>query len=65
MGMGIQPDFLIARCEKEIDARRKYLLSLTCNLRDENIVSSPDVSSVYQVPSIYKKQDLTPGFLKL
>ena len=39
MGMGIQPDFLIARCEKEIDARRKYLLSLTCNLRDENIVS--------------------------
>lgn len=64
MGMGIQPDFLIARCEKEIDARRKYLLSLTCNLRDENIVSSPDVSSVYQVPSIYKKQDFDTRILK-
>ena len=64
MGMGIQPDFLIARCEKEIDSRRKYLLSLTCNLRDENIVSSPDVSSVYQVPSIYKKQDFDTRILK-
>ncbi|MBI2310014.1 CTP synthase [Candidatus Collierbacteria bacterium] len=64
MGMGIQPDFLIARCEKEIDARRKYLLSLTCNLRDENIVSSPDVSSVYQVPLGFKKQNLDIRILK-
>jgi len=64
MGMGIQPDFLIARCEKEIDDRRKYLLSLTCNLRDENIVSSPDVESVYQVPMGFKKQNFDVRILK-
>lgn len=64
MGMGIQPDFLVARCEKEIDDRRKYLLSLTCNLRDENIVSSPDVSSVYQVPMGFKKQNFDVRILK-
>ena len=57
MSMGIQPDFLVARCEKEIDDRRRYLLAQTCNVRDENIISSPDVESVYQVPMVFSKQN--------
>lgn len=65
MSMGIQPDFLIARSEKEIDKRRRYLLGLTCNIRDENIISSPDVESVYQVPMIFKNQNLDVKILKM
>lgn len=63
MGMGIQPDFLIGRCEKEIDQRRRYLLALTCNIRDENIISSPDVESIYEVPLIFKRQNLDTKLL--
>lgn len=56
MSMGIQPDFLIARCEKEIDERRKYLLATTCNVRRDHIISSPDVSSIYEVPLVLHRQ---------
>lgn len=64
MSMGIQPDFLIARCEKEIDRRRRYLLAQTCNIRSENIISSPDVESIYEVPMIFRRQDLDIKILK-
>lgn len=64
MSMGIRPDFLIARCEKEIDERRRYLLAQTCNIRDENIISSPDVESIYQVPLVFSKQGLDKKILK-
>ena len=65
MSMGIRPDFLIARCEKEIDDRRRYLLGQTCNIADENIINSPDVESIYQVPVIFMKQDLDTKILKM
>lgn len=63
MSMGIQPDFLIARCEKEIDERRRYLLAQTCNIRSENIISSPDVESIYEVPPVFSKQELDKKIL--
>lgn len=56
MGMGIQPDFLVARCEMPIDHRRKYLLGITCNIREENIISDPDVKSIYELPLIFSTQ---------
>ena len=64
MGMGIQPDFLVARCEKELDERRRYLLATTCNVRRENIVSNPDVSSIYEVPLIFAKQEFDTRILR-
>jgi len=63
MSMGIRPDFLIARCEKEIDERRRYLLGQTCNIRDENIINSPDVDSIYEVPMVFAKQELDQKIL--
>lgn len=64
MSMGIQPDFLIARCEKEIDGRRRYLLAQTCNIRNENIIASPDVDSIYEVPPVFARQNLDRKILK-
>lgn len=64
MGMGIQPDFLVARCEKELDERRRYLLATTCNVRRENIVSNPDVTSIYEVPLIFSRQQFDTRILR-
>lgn len=64
MGMGIQPDFLVARCEKELDERRRYLLASTCNVRRENIVSSPDVTSIYEVPLVFARQQFDTKILR-
>lgn len=65
MGMGIQPDFLVARCEQPLDTRRKYLLGITCNIRAENIINNPDVESIYELPLIFSEQRFDEKILDL
>lgn len=61
--LGIQPDFVICRSEKFIDQRRRDRLALFCNVRPENVISSPDLPSVYQVPLILEEQKLAEKIL--
>lgn len=62
--MGIQPDFIITRSEKYLDQRRRDRLALFCNMQKEDIISSPDVSSVYEIPIVLEKQKLNERILK-
>ncbi len=55
-GLGISPDFIIARAEKEIDEKRREKLALFCNVQREAIISNPDLSSIYDVPLFLEKQ---------
>ena len=56
LGVGIQPDILLCRCDREIpaDARRK--IALFCNLRPERVIPALDVDTIYQVPVAYHAQ---------
>jgi CTP synthase len=56
--MGIQPDFIIARSEKYLDKRRRDRFALFCNMHPEDIISNPDVPSVYEVPLSMHEQGL-------
>lgn len=56
--MGIQPDILIARSKDYLDKRRRDRFAVFCNLKTEDIFSSPDVKSIYEVPSILYKQGI-------
>jgi CTP synthase len=62
--MGIQPDFIITRGEKYLDQRRKDRLALFCNMHNEDIISSPDLPSVYEIPLVLNKQGLDKKILK-
>lgn len=62
--MGIQPDFIIARSEKYLDQRRRDRLALFCNMRSENVISNPNLSSVYEIPLFLHKQALDKKILK-
>ncbi len=62
--MGIQPDFIIARSEKPIDQRRKDRFALFCNMHPEDIISNPDLDSVYEIPLILHKQGIVKRILK-
>lgn len=62
--MGIQPDFLVARSQNFIDKRRRERFALFCNVLPENIISSPDVDSVYEIPILYEEQNFTKNILK-
>lgn len=62
--MGIQPDFLVARSEKPIDQKRRERLSVFCNIRDEEVISAPDLSNIYEVPLYLEKQKLGEKIIK-
>ena len=53
----IQPDFIVGRAIKPLDNPRIERLSQFCNIDRENIISSPYVNSIYEIPVIYKKQN--------
>lgn len=62
-GLGIQPDFIIARSEKPLDQRRKDRFALFCNMHPEDIISNPDLESVYEIPMVLKEQGLVKRIL--
>ena len=62
--MGIQPNFIVARSEKYLDQRRRDRFALFCNVHGDDIISNPDVESVYQIPLILHKQDFDKKILK-
>ncbi len=57
-GAGIQADFLLCRGPKPLDQKRKEKLSLMCNVRAENVISAPDVASIYEIPVDLDKERL-------
>jgi CTP synthase len=56
--MGIQPDLLVARSEQYLDKRRRDRFAVFCNMHPEDIISAPDMGSVYEVPLILHKQGI-------
>jgi len=60
---GIQPDFIVARAEKPIDTKRKEKIAFLCNVSCENVISAPDVDSIYQVPINFEREKLAEKIL--
>ncbi len=62
--LGIQPDFIVARAEREIDEVRKRKLSVFCNVKEEDIISAPDLEFSYELPLYFEKQDFGNKILR-
>jgi CTP synthase len=60
---GIQADFILARAERLLDEKRKEKLSIFCNVPIENIISAPDVDSIYEVPLNFERENLASKIL--
>jgi CTP synthase len=55
---GIQPDIIIARSEVPLDQPRKKKISIFCNVEERNVISAPDIESIYEVPLNFEKDNL-------
>jgi CTP synthase len=53
---GIQPDFIIGRSTRPLDKPRKKKISIFCNISEKDVLSSPDVSSIYEIPVNFDEQ---------
>jgi len=54
--VGIQPDFVICRSEQPIDSVRREKISLFCNTLPENVISAPNLKSIYEEPLVFEEQ---------
>lgn len=55
---GIQPDMLLCRSQTPIPENEKRKIALFCNIREENVISALDVSSIYEVPIAYSREGM-------
>ncbi len=51
--IGIQPDILLCRTDREIPKEERRKLGLFCNVRESAVIEARDVSSIYDVPVAY------------
>ncbi len=63
--VGVQPDFIIARSEFPVDDIRKEKLAISCNINAKNIISAPDIKSIYKVPINFEKDKLGDRIIAL
>lgn len=65
---GLWPDMIIARSTVPLDSKRKEKLAFFCSVKQSNIISAPDVKSIYEVPINFEKEhvgDIVCGILGL
>ncbi len=56
---GIQPDIIIARSAVPLDKKRKEKIALNCNIQERDVISAPDVETIYEVPINFEKDKLS------
>jgi CTP synthase len=62
-GAGIQADFIVGRSDRSIDKKRKEKIALFCNVAEEDVISAPDIESIYEVPINFEKDGLSDRIL--
>ncbi|MFA6270073.1 MAG: CTP synthase [Candidatus Paceibacterota bacterium] len=62
---GVQPDIIIARGSQSLDYKRKEKIAMACALPAENIISAPDIESIYDVPLNFEKDKISSIILKI
>jgi len=55
---GIQPDIIIARSQVPLDKPRKQKISIFCNVSEKDVISAPDIKSIYEIPVNFEKDNL-------
>ena len=61
---GLQPDIIIARAHAPLDKKRKEKIAFNCNIKEEDVISAPDVESIYDVPINFEKDNLSEVLLE-
>jgi len=56
--IGIQPDALVCRSDREISDGLKRKISLMCDVDAEGVISCPDAPSIYDIPRVLHREAL-------
>jgi CTP synthase len=62
--VGIQPNMLICRCDREIPENERRKIASFCNVRAEAVVPALDVDTIYTVPISYHEAGMDREVLR-
>jgi CTP synthase len=62
--IGIQPDILLCRTDRFLDADIKRKIALFCDVNEEAVITAKDVDTIYEVPLVLKAEGLDQIVLK-
>ena len=63
--IGIQPDILLCRTDRFLDADIKRKIALFCDVNEEAVITALDVATIYEVPLVLSAEGLDRIVLKL
>lgn len=61
---GIQPDILVCRTERQLNASIREKLALFCDIDAEAVIQCKDAKSIYEVPFMLNKEGMTQQVLE-
>jgi len=56
--IGITPDALILRCDREVPEPLKDKIALMCDVDIDGVISTPDARSIYDIPKVLHREEL-------
>ncbi len=56
--VGIQPDALILRCDRDVPEGLKKKIALMCDVDIDGVISTPDAQSIYDIPKVLHGEQL-------
>ncbi len=54
--VGLEPDMVVGRSEKELDEKTKEKIALFCDVDENEVVSDPNLDTVYRIPMMFDDQ---------
>lgn len=61
--IGIQPDILLCRTDRELPKELRNKIALFCNVSKDDVISAPDVDNIYKLPLVFHEQALDSRIL--
>ncbi|MDO3399591.1 CTP synthase [Mycolicibacterium neoaurum] len=56
--IGISPDALILRCDRDVPEGLKNKIALMCDVDIDGVISTPDAPSIYDIPKVLHREEL-------
>ncbi len=61
--IGLAPDILVCRTDREIPQKEREKLALFCNVKKDSVIAAPDLDSIYEAPISYMREKLDQAVL--
>ncbi len=63
--IGIQPDLLLCRCDRDLPKQLKKKISLFTNVSVNHVIAAVDVSCIYELPLVFNHEGLDDALVEM